>query len=163
VAQKTRPLPKAFDANTSQQQDDAMSRCSAAERGAVVDNAMLPSLSGRKILIVEDDVVVAEEMRYTVTGAGGMPLGPVPSVEMALYLIAQQRPDAALLDIHLSGASVEPIAHQLHAMYVPYVVVSGFSRKAIPRTLRDAPFVAKPFYRSELLQPLTMVFQTSRQ
>ena len=127
-----------------------------------MENATLPSLAGRKILIVEDDLVVAEEMRYTVTGAGGSPLGPAPSVEMALYLIGQQKPDAALLDVHLAGLTVEPIADHLRALYVPYVVVSGFARNAIPRTLRDAPFVAKPFYRSELLQPLTMAFLRQR-
>lgn len=106
--------------------------------------------------------MVGEEMRYMVSGAGGTPLGPAPSVDMALYLIAQQKPDAALLDVDLGGLTVEPIAHHLRTLYVPYVVVSGFARNAIPRTLREAPFVAKPFYRSELLQSLTMVFLTQR-
>lgn len=128
-----------------------------------VDDTRLPSLAGRKILIVEDDIVVGEEMRYMVTGAGGTPLGPVPSLDMALYLIGEQKPDAALLDVHLAGSSVEPIADQLRALYVPYVIVSGFGRNAIPRALRDAPFVAKPFYRSELLQQLTMVFKAQPQ
>jgi len=131
--------------------------------GVEVDDARVLSLAGRKILIVEDDIVVAEEMRYTVTGAGGTPLGPVPSLDMALYLIGEQRPDAALLDVHLAGSTVEPIARQLRALYIPYVIVTGFGRNAIPRTLRDTPFVAKPFYRSELLQQLMMVFQAQPQ
>lgn len=154
---------KVFDDITSQQQSKRWRVARPLEWGVDVDKAERPSLAGRKILIVEDDGVVGEEMRYTVTGAGGVPLGPVPSVEMALYLIAQHKPDAALLDVHLAGSTVEPIARQLRALYIPYIVVSGFNPKAIPHALRDAPFVAKPFYRSELLQPLTMVFQTQRQ
>ena len=102
-------------------------------------------------------------MRYTVTGAGGTPMGPAPSVDMALDLIAQHKPDAALLDVHLAGFTAEPIADHLRSLLIPYIVVSGFSRKTVPRTLRSAPFVAKPFYRSELLQPLMMVLQTQRQ
>ncbi len=105
-----------------------------------------------RILIVEDEFLIAMELDNTLRRAGYQVLGPVPDVGTALSLLASERPDGAVLDVDLRGEWVTPVAEVLRAMLVPFILTTGYGDadlRAEP-VLRDAINVGKPS-RSELL------------
>ncbi len=105
------------------------------------------------ILVVEDELVVALDLAATLRDGGFQVLGPVTTVPAALQLLAQQRPDAAVLDVNLRNDLVTPVAHAQRAMHVPFVVVSAYSRAALQsdEVLSGAPKLDKPVLPSELV------------
>lgn len=78
------------------------------------------------VLVVEDEVFIAMEVQAVLIDHGFHVLGPVPSVEEALDLLASQTPDAAVLDVSLRGELVSPVAEALRRMDVPFVVTSAY-------------------------------------
>ena len=79
-------------------------------------------LFGRSVLVVEDEALVAWDLESTLTAAGLKVLGPVASVQAALDLLRNNRPDAAILDVNLQGELVTPVARELRNMKVPFVL-----------------------------------------
>ena len=105
-----------------------------------------------RILVVEDEFLIAMELDITLTSAGYQVLGPAPNVSAALGLLRTERPDAAVLDVNLAGEWVTPVAEVLRAMIVPFILASGYGAADLHAepVLRDAVNVGKPS-RSELL------------
>ena len=104
-----------------------------------------------QILIVEDEFVIAMELALTLRSAGYEVLGPALSVSEALRMLRAERPDAAVLDVNLAGEWVTPVAEVLRAMFVPFILASGYGPTDLQAepVLRDAVNVGKPW--SELL------------
>lgn len=101
--------------------------------------------SGRKrILVVEDEALIAVEVAAMLEGAGFEVLGPVGSVDQALALIERSGCEAAVLDINLGSETAEPIARRLSRSGVPFMTISGYSRDQLPRGFGSAPHFAKP-------------------
>ncbi len=105
-----------------------------------------------QILVVEDEFLIAMELDMTLRSAGYQVLGPVLNVSAALELLQTERPDAAVLDVNLAGEWVTPVAEMLRAMFVPFILASGYGASDLHAepALRDAVNVGKP-PRSELL------------
>ncbi|RHW17537.1 response regulator [Sphingomonas gilva] len=102
-------------------------------------------LQGRRVLVVEDEYMIAEDMRATLSDAGAQILGPVPTVDEATDLIdAEPDIDAALLDVNLRGDMVFQVADALSARGVPFAFVTGYERAAMPARFSDAPHLEKP-------------------
>ncbi len=105
-----------------------------------------------RILVVEDEFLIAMELDNTLRSAGYEILGPVPNVSAALRVLAAERPDAAVLDVNVQGEWVTPVAEVLRAMLVPFILASGYGAADLHAepVLRNAINVGKPS-RSELL------------
>ena len=80
---------------------------------------------GRRILLVEDEPVLAMTMQQTLCAAGVRVLGPAASVNSALALIGAERPDGAILDLSLRGELVTPVACRLRDMGVPFILATA--------------------------------------
>jgi DNA-binding NtrC family response regulator len=78
-----------------------------------------------KVLIVEDEFFIADELRRNLSKAGLLVLGPTPSVDSALDLISEERPDVAVLDVYLGRERVTPVALELQALNVPFVLATA--------------------------------------
>ena len=101
--------------------------------------------SGLRVLVVEDELILAMELERLLAGLGHAVLGPVPTVGRALRLLAWQRPDAALLDVNLGGESATPVAAALLERGVPFVLVTGYGGEQLKEAvLRDARRLGKP-------------------
>lgn len=89
------------------------------------DGARRPSadLAGRRVMIVEDEVIVAFCMECEIEDAGGIVVGPVYSVAEALGIIDSV--DVAVLDININGEQIWPVADALSARGVPFVLASA--------------------------------------
>jgi CheY-like chemotaxis protein len=102
-------------------------------------------LRGRRILIVEDEYLLANDLHDALDAAGVVVLGPVPSVTAALALIAAEpRIDAAVLDVNLRGEMVFAVADALRARGVPFTFATGYDHWALPDRFADTPRVEKP-------------------
>lgn len=98
-----------------------------------------------KILVVEDDALIAMEMGERLEDLGYAPLEPARSIEAAEALLRDQRPAAALLDANLAGVSSVPLGAKLAAMGVPVAFCTGYDAiKNLPPELASAPILTKP-------------------
>jgi CheY-like chemotaxis protein len=118
------------------------------------------TLEGRRVLVIEDEILVAMELESVLRRQGCTVLGPVPTVDRALALIEGGQIDAALLDLNLDGQSALPVAAALNARDLPFVVVSGYSeaRSQAPE-LRHASRLAKPVDHPKLLRELARLLK----
>lgn len=112
-------------------------------------------LDGRSILIVEDEMLLAMDLEEVLQGWGATVLGPAPTIEEALALLSEHRPDVATLDMNLSGTSSLPLARELASREIPFVVISGYSAAdSGADALRNVRFVKKPYNDNDLLKAL---------
>ena len=108
-------------------------------------------LRGIKVLIAEDEAVVAFDLEFTLNDFGCTVLPPVASVADALALLGRERPDVALLDVSLNDGPSTRVAGELAAAGVPYVVTTGYDSEQLGEPLlRDAPQLGKPYQSAEL-------------
>lgn len=112
-------------------------------------------LAGRRILIVEDEYLIASELRMAFERAGAELIGPVPDVAKALELLAlTQELDGAVLDINLGGEMAYPVAEALRARNVPFVFATGYDAQHIPAEFRSAPRYEKPIQPDQIAAAL---------
>ena len=106
-----------------------------------------------RILVVEDEPLIAQEIAFAIEDEAGCTVaGVAASVEEALALIDSTRPDGVILDANLNGVSSEKIAAMLRRQNTPFLVLSGYSsQKRLPSPLDEAPFLQKPYRTSELV------------
>lgn len=97
-------------------------------------------------MVVEDDFIIALDLCWNIEMLGATVQGPAPSVKDALFILDQDRPDIALLDVDLGREKVWPVADALMSRSIPFVFVSGqvCLLGAIPDRFDEALRVAKP-------------------
>jgi PAS domain S-box-containing protein len=109
------------------------------------------NFSGKRILIVEDEPLVAMELESNLTAAGFEVVGPAGTVEQAKLLIVQQDFNAALIDVNLAGRVVDEIAAALSQKSCPFAFVTGYGREALPNGFQDTVLLGKPFTGTQVL------------
>lgn len=102
------------------------------------------TLSGRRVLIVEDQYLIADDMRQAIESLGGAVIGPAPSIDAALEMLAAGEVDLALLDVNIAGDPVYRLADMLMAKGTPFIFATGYSRAATPSAYAAAPHLEKP-------------------
>jgi len=91
------------------------------------------SLEGRRILLVEDEYFIVQDLARAFAQAGAEVIGPAATVADALRRIAATpKLDGAVLDINLQGEMVYPVADALATRGVPFVFATGYDRENIP-------------------------------
>ena len=115
------------------------------------------ALSGRRILVVEDDYMIATEIQGELERAGATVIGPVSSVRKALRLTETETVDAAVLDVNLGEEASFPIAEALVAKSVPFLFCTGYSSGDVPEEWQHAMIVMKPLKITALKQLLANV------
>ena len=104
-----------------------------------------------RVLIVEDEYLIAMDTAACLEDAGCAIVGIAASVDNALALLAAEECDAAVLDANLKGVSAEPVAEALCQRGIPYLVVSGYAPNQRPGLLATAPALSKPCLESKLV------------
>jgi PAS domain S-box-containing protein len=116
----------------------------AEARGASSGVAAADAVRGRRILIVEDAVLLALELEAGLTEAGAFVVGAAADVDEALQM-ADTPFDVAVLDANLNGASVTPVAAVLSARGKPFIFATGYGDSVAAPEGFDAPVVRKPY------------------
>lgn len=109
-----------------------------------------PALRDQRVLVVEDEAVVAMELTRVLTAAGAKVVGPVGTIEEALDLLDDQPIDRALLDVNLGGRLITPVAKALTHRRIPFVYLTGYQEPDVD----DGPILRKPVAASALLGAL---------
>ena len=112
-------------------------------------------LDGCRVLVVEDDYLIAQLFDEMLKSAGCVVLGPVPRLAEALDVAARERCDVAVLDINLGGERVYPVAEILSGRNVPFIFVTGYAADAMPLEYAEQPRIAKPFRAAKLIGTLS--------
>ncbi len=116
------------------------------------------TLEGLRILVVEDDLLVAEVLTDMLLDAGAEVVGPFGWVDDAVAAVkaGDHTLDSAVLDINLHGDKSYPIADELKARNVPFVFVTGYAGETIPDSYRGFPRCGKPFDQERLIALLAV-------
>ena len=110
--------------------------------------------SNRRVLLVEDEMLVAWLIEDMLADLGCAVIGPASSVNQALAMIDAEAIDAAVLDLNLNGQMSYPVADALAAHRVPFVISTGYDKDTLPDDYRACPVLQKPIHRSELSDTL---------
>jgi two-component SAPR family response regulator len=101
-------------------------------------------LTGLNVLIVEDQYLIADEMRRVVSELGGTVVGPCATVADAIQRLKSEAVEFALLDLNLRGHSAEPVAAELTRRSIPFAFASGYEDWVVPSTYADHIWLEKP-------------------
>jgi CheY-like chemotaxis protein len=107
-------------------------------------------LVGARVLLVEDEALVAMMLEDMLIELGCVVIGPVARVDEAMALVDREPIDAAVLDINLANETVLPVAEALAARGVPFVFGTGYARTDVLGGFADRPVLHKPYRSSEL-------------
>ena len=121
-------------------------------------------LAGRRVLIVEDERAIAENLAFEVTAEGGEVVGPVATVNAALGVIANTDVDGAILDLNLMGEVAFPVADALTARHIPFVIMTGFNARAVvPARYASVSCLQKPVTPHIICRELEAIFDASNE
>jgi DNA-binding NtrC family response regulator len=102
-----------------------------------------------RILIVEDEYMIADNLREEFESAGAVVLGPASNVEDALAVLScESTLGGAVLDINLAGETSYPVADELIRRHIPFVFTTGYDRHAVPEQYKHITRCQKPIQPS---------------
>jgi DNA-binding NarL/FixJ family response regulator len=93
----------------------------------------MSSLSGKRILVLEDEAIIAIAIEDILMTLGAEVIGPATTIEDAIHLVQSDRIDAALLDLNLNGKHSDSVAEMLTDRSVPFVFASGYGSECAQR------------------------------
>ena len=105
-----------------------------------------------RVLVVEDEPLLAETLCDLLLGAGCEPVGPAGNVAVALRLIESSRIDAAILDVQLIDEMSFSVAYALRARGIPLMFLTVCQRRHLPLDLSDEILIEKPFKAPMLIE-----------
>jgi PAS domain S-box-containing protein len=111
-------------------------------------------LTGKRVLVVEDEPLVAFDAVATIEHAGGVVVGPAGTLEEALRLIEMEFLDGALVDGNLRGRPVDEIAAALTRRNVPFAFMTGYDRRSLPHGFNNAAMLMKPYSHERLIETI---------
>ena len=104
----------------------------------------------RRVLVVEDEYLIAMTIETMLTDLGCQVVGPEGALAPAMALARDEALDAAILDVTIRGGEVFPVAKILLDRGVPFVLASGYGDWTLPENLQNRPRLTKPFDSADL-------------
>jgi CheY-like chemotaxis protein len=109
-----------------------------------------PAGAKRRILVVEDEMLIGMLLEDMLTDMGHEVAAVVPRLKDALTAVERESFDLAVLGVHLHGESAFPVADALIAKGVPFIFATGYGERGLPDSYRGRPVLQKPFARDDL-------------
>jgi len=119
-------------------------------------------LAGKRLLVVEDEALVALDIMTALEGAGAEVAGSAGTAKDALAIINTAPLDAALLDANLRGDPVDEIAGALAAHNVPFLFVTGYGPESLPKAFGGSAMLSKPFGPDQLIAAVALLVKAPR-
>jgi len=112
------------------------------------------AVKGRRLLVVEDDYLIAAELAASLEAVGAEVVGPAGSVEQALTLLDDEGEclAGAVLDINLRNERVFPVAEVLRARRIPFIFTTGYEAAVVPERYANVPRFEKPVDERQLIR-----------
>jgi CheY-like chemotaxis protein len=108
------------------------------------------TLAGLRVLVVEDEMIVAMMVEALLADLGCAVVATASRVRKALDVAARGDIDLAVLDVNIAGEPVYPVADRLAGRGVPFAFATGYGIAGVHETWRNRPIVQKPFRRDQL-------------
>ncbi|MBV8682247.1 MAG: response regulator [Caulobacteraceae bacterium] len=119
-------------------------------------------LNGRRVLVVEDEMMIAMLVEDMLGDLGCSVVGPAHGLQAAMTLAEESTDlDAALLDVNLAGQPVFPVADVLRARNVPIIFCTGYGDAGLREADRGAPVLQKPYRARDLAETLATALKVA--
>jgi DNA-binding response OmpR family regulator len=105
----------------------------------------------KRILVIEDEMMVAMGLEMALEDAGYEVVGPFGRLDQALDAARNGQMDMALLDVNVRGDAIFPVADVLAARGIPFAFLTGYGREALPIAFKSGRVLSKPFQSDRLL------------
>jgi len=113
----------------------------------------MPWLKGKRILVVEDEALIAVMVEDMLTEMGSVVVGPAATIEQALSLARAQEIDGAVLDVNVRGERIDPVAEALAERGVPMLFATGYGEVRLASGA-TATVIDKPYTQEKLARGL---------
>ena len=113
----------------------------------------------RRILVVEDEFLIATEVEDLLLGWGAKVVGPFGRLEPALAAAHREAIDGAVLDVWIDGETIERVAAVLVLRKLPVLLTTGYESEQLPPDLRHLPRLQKPFDKRDLRRMLEQAYR----
>jgi DNA-binding response OmpR family regulator len=110
------------------------------------------ALAGKRVLVVEDEYLIASMLEYALEDEQAEVVGPAATNEAGLDLIEREHIDAAVIDLNLRGTRNDALASELRRRQIPFLIATGYATDL--RTLA-APVLTKPFTTERFISALS--------
>jgi len=118
------------------------------------------TLAGRRVLVVEDEYFLADDLKQILSEQRAEVLGPEPTIASALKVISDEGPiDCAVLDVNLRGESAFPISAALAQRNIPFLFATGYGSAQIPLEFDDVLRLEKPIEPHVLISALETIIR----
>jgi DNA-binding NtrC family response regulator len=124
---------------------------SSAMTAAITASDQARPFDGARILVVEDEYFIADDLRRMLSKAGAQVVGPVATLKAAQESLDNADFDWAIIDLNLRGESAVPIADRLLEQGKRVVIATGYDSGVLPERLKTVPRVEKPFDEKTIL------------
>ncbi len=118
----------------------------------------MAGLSDLRILIVEDEYYLADDLARALKAEGAEVVGPVGSLAEAADMVDRERFDCAILDMNLRGDMAFPIADRLDQAGIPFLIATGYNSASLPERFNGVRRVEKPFNPEEVTAAIPSLF-----
>ena len=115
---------------------------------------MTIDLTGLRVLVVEDEMMVAMLMEDMLADLGCIVVGPISRLDEAMESVSELELDCAVLDVNLGDQSVFPLADLLRERGLPYAFATGYGDAGLRPVDKGAPVLQKPFREADLARVL---------
>lgn len=116
----------------------------------------MTELSGLRVLVVEDEAIVAMLIEDVLEALGCHIAASVASLATARDMAIRGEFDVAMLDVNVAGEPVFPVAHTLRERGIPFLFSTGYGATGLPEEFHGCPVLAKPFSQAELKEKLAL-------
>jgi CheY-like chemotaxis protein len=117
-------------------------------------NAAAKSPAGKRVLVVEDELMIRMLLQDMLTDLGHTLAGEAGQIEEALALAQEGAFDIAILDVNLNGQPISPVVEILIDRGLPFVFATGYGQRGVPEPYRNTPTLQKPFQADALAQAI---------
>jgi CheY-like chemotaxis protein len=131
----------------------AFERATPASPDRMLSESVKP-LNQTRVLIVEDESLLAMELEQVLQAEGYATIGPCNSLKLAAEVSRKETIDLAVLDINLNGEMVYPLADKLSAQGIPFILMTGYDTSNLPERFQSASRVSKPFDPAALAEKI---------
>jgi CheY-like chemotaxis protein len=119
---------------------------------------LMPMLADKRILVVEDEPLVAMALEDMLLELGCRVIGPALRLDRAAALARVEPLDAAVLDVNMSDGTSDRISDILSARSVPFLFATGYARESVEAAGPDSIVLQKPYRRCDLKRALERLF-----
>ncbi len=120
----------------------------------------MSALAGKRVLVVEDEAIIADLIEDMLTELGAVVVGPAGTLAKGVELAAREPIDAAMLDVNIRSERIDPVVATLRGRGVPFVLSTGYGAAAAAG-MDGAPVVEKPFTRDRVEGALTTALKAA--